>query len=75
MSKVQDFTEYGQVIGTKRLGISPLGAFLVESARRDAVPGIFAFTAVFPDRSSNFPEPDLMVWLVVCLHAPPLGCG
>jgi hypothetical protein len=75
MSEVKDFTEYGQVIGTKRLGVSPLRAFLVESARRDAVPGIFALTSVLPDRGPDFPEPDLMVWLVAVFHAPPLGCG
>lgn len=74
MRQVEHLTEYGQVVGPERLSISPLGAFLVESAGRDAIPGIFALAMVCPDRSADSSEPDLMVGLVVFLHAPPFIC-
>lgn len=72
MGHVEYLAECGQVVGAKRLCISPLGTALEEPARRDAIPGLFALASVCPDRGSDFAEPDLVAGFVFFFHIPPL---
>src|ERR1039458_4668508 len=64
---IRNLAQQQQVVPAERVGGLPVVAVFVDAAEGDVVANA-AFSFVFPDRSLDVAEPDLVYGLCFCLH-------